>query len=322
MFFLFSIIFILVSALPCQAKETDLKYRLKWKFNASVAGVIYADANGFFTQQGLNVTTKEGGPEKNPITELELKQADFGVASADQVIYALNKGAQIVVIAQLFQINPMQWIYRSDKPRIKSLADLKGRTIGITFGGNDEGIMNTLFATAGITKDDVTITGAGFNHTPFLTKKVDVWPVYRNSQGVHLKDQLAKAGEGVYFFNPADFGVNFVANSVITSKNMIKNNPEIVDKFLKALLKGWKEAMNPANEAKAIAAIKDMDKGNSNPEIIQKQLTATRKLIKPSPSVKIGTINVKDWKQTEQIMLKEKQIKKAVYIENFLIPIK
>ncbi len=320
--YLLSAIFFLVSAVPCQAKEIKLNYRLKWKFNASVAGVIYADANGFFTQAGLKVSTKEGGPEKNAINELELNQTDFGVASADQVIHALSKGAKIVVIAQLFQVNPMQWIYRSDQPEIKTLADLKGRSIGITFGGNDEGIMNTLFAAAGITKEDVKITGAGFNHTPFLTKKVDVWPVYRNSQGVHLKDQLAKAGEDVYFFNPADFGVNFVANSVITSKAMLKNNPGIVDKFLTALLKGWEEAMDPANEMMAIAAVKNKDKGNNDTEIIKKQIIVTRKLIKPSASIKIGTIDIPAWKQTEQIMQKEKQIKKTINIEEYLIPLK
>ena len=319
LFLLFA--FLLISVIPAHADKIKLNYRLKWLFNTSVAGDIYADAKGYFEKAGLLVNVKEGSPEKNAITELELRRADFGVASGDQVIRALDKGAEIFVVAQLFQVNPMQWIYRADQPEIKTLQDLKGRRIGITFGGNDETIMNTLLARAGIPKKEMNFTGVRFDFTPFLKQQVDVWPVYRNSQGVILKNKLAMEGESVHFFNPADFGVNFVANSVITSKALLKERPDIVEKFVNALLKGWKTAMDPANEAAALKVVKQKDRINSD-EIRRKQLDATRDLIKPSKSVKIGTINIKAWKQTESIMLREKQIKKPVHIETRLIQIK
>ncbi|MCP3873398.1 MAG: ABC transporter substrate-binding protein [Desulfobacteraceae bacterium] len=312
---------VLILATPCYAKEIKVNYRLKWLFNTSVAGDLYADEQGYFKEAGLMVNIKEGSPEKNAINELELGYANFGVASADQVIRALDKGAKIYVIAQLFQVNPMQWIYRTDQPEIKTLQDLRGRKIGVTFGGNDETIMNTLFAKAGITKNDVIITGVRFDFTPFLKRKVDVWPVYRNSQGVILENKLAREGEAVYFFNPADFGVNFVANSVITSETMLKKKPEIVEKFLGALLKGWEAAMNPENKKIALEIVKKLDKGN-NDEIRRHQLIATRDLIKPFSALKIGTIKANAWKQTEHIMLKEKLIKKSVNIETRLIQVK
>ncbi len=318
--FLLTLLLLISGAATVYAEKIELNYRLKWLFNTSVAGDIYADAKGFFDDAGLNVNVKQGSPEKNAINEIELGRAQFGVASADQVIRALDKKAKIVVIAQLLQINPMQWIYRADKPKIKVLNDLKGRNIGITFGGNDETIMNTVFAKAGISKNDVNITGVRFDFTPFLMKKVDIWPVYRNTQGVILKEKLAKQNEHVFFFNPADFGINFVANSVITSREMIKNKPDIVKKFLTSLLKGWEAAMDPANEKVTLDIIKKLDKAD-NDKIRKKQLTATRKLIKPFASVKIGTININAWKQTQNIMLKEKQIKNKVNIENHLIQV-
>ncbi|MDA8136386.1 MAG: ABC transporter substrate-binding protein [Desulfobacteraceae bacterium] len=299
------------------ADEIELNYRLKWLFNTSVAGDIYADAKGYFREAGLKVHVREGSPEKNAINELELGHSDFGVASADQVIRALDKGAKIMVLAQLFQVNPMQWIYRADQPQIKTLDDLRGRNIGITFGGNDETVMNTLFAKAGITSKDVKITGVRFDFTPFFKREVDVWPVYFNSQGVILKDRLEKEGERVYFFNPADFGVNFVANSVITSEKVWKNQPEVVKKFMGALLKGWEAAMDPANEADVLMEVKKQDK-ESNDELRRLQLIATRELIKPSAGIKIGTMDVEAWKQTEAIMLNEKQIKKPVHVESVL----
>jgi NitT/TauT family transport system substrate-binding protein len=80
---------------------TKVSYRLKWLFNASVAGDIYADVNGFFKKEGLAVEVKEGGPERDAIKELEMGHAQFGVASADQVIRAVSKGSPVVVLAQL-----------------------------------------------------------------------------------------------------------------------------------------------------------------------------------------------------------------------------
>lgn len=308
-FIIFISVFILCTKSFLYAKQTKLDYRLKWLFNVSVAGDIYAKSQGYFQEEGLNVNIKEGSPEKNAINELELKYADFGVASADQVIRALDKNAKIIVLAQLFQTNPMQWIYRADKSKIKTLNDLKHRKIGITFGGNDEAIMNTLFTMAKIKKNEVDITGVRFDFTPFFQRKVEVWPVYRNSQGVILKEKLARENEQVYFFNPADFGVNFVANSVITSKFMYENNLGLVKRFLKALLKGWEHAMDPKNEESVLAAVKQLDKSTDD-EIRRKQLAVTRTLIKPSKAIKIGRINTKAWKQTEKILLREKQIKK------------
>lgn len=296
------------------AQAQDYNYRLKWLFNASVAGDIFADEFGYFEKAGLKVNVKEGGPEKNAIKELELGQAHFGVASADQVIRALEKGAEVVVLAQIFQINPMQWIYRTEIPEIKSLADLKGKNIGVTFGGNDESILNTLFAKGQIKKGDVEITSARFDFTPFLTKQVDVWPVYRNSQGVILQERLGKEGESVMFLNPADFGVSFVANSVVTSKKMMEEQPEVVESFRKALLEAWTASMDPANEEASLKAIAVRDKGN-NDAIRKLQLDSTRELVK-APS--FGTIDVEAWKQTEAIMLDQKQIKEAVAVDTVL----
>ncbi len=305
---------ILLFASSTQADAKELTYRLKWLFNASVAGDIYAEDKGYFREAGLQVKIKEGGPGINAIKELELGQADFGVASADQVIRALEKGAEVVVLFQIFQINPLQWIYRETLPEITALSQLKGTSIGITFGGNDESIMNTLLAKGGLKKDDVKIHSVRFDFTPFLTRKVQIWPVYRNSQGVILKDRLQAEGEDVRFFNPADFGVNFVANSVITSKKMLKKHPDIVEKFQTALLAAWRDAMDPAHQESTLTSIAARDKDN-NAAIRKLQLIATRELV---GTQNFGTIDTDAWIQTEHIMLQEQQIKKPVNIQNWL----
>ncbi len=297
--------------------QIALTYRLKWLFNASVIGDIYADVHKIFDKAGLEVTVKEGGPERDAIKELELGYAQFGVASADQVIRALSKGAPIVVIAQLFQINPLQWIYRGTAPPIKRLEDLKGRTIGITYGGNDETIMRTLLAKGKISNNEIKLSSVRYDYTPFYKRKVDIWPVYRNTQGIFIGEKLRKEGEKVAFFIPAEFGVKFVANSVVTSESMIKKRPEIVQRFIRALLQGWREALDPANGKKALETLQQFDKDTAH-HIIEEQLAVTRKLIKPEPDIDIGSIDVEAWKQTEQIMLNQKQIPKPVFVEKVL----
>jgi len=298
----------------------QLNYRLKWLYNASVVGDIYALDHGFFAQQGLAVDVKEGGPERDAIRELELGHAQFGVASADQVIRAIAKGSPVVVLAQLFQVNPLMWIYRSQNLAIKGLQDLRGKIIGVTYGGNDENIMNTLLAQAGISGKDYTPYSVRYDLTPFYQRKTDLWPCYLNSQGVILKQKLAKEGESVAFFNPADYGVRFVANSVVTSQQMLQERPALVKKFVNALMAAWEAALDPANQAKAMATLLKFDK-NTAADIQLLQLEATRPLIKPSADTRIGTVDVDAWKQTEAIMLQQKQIRKAVHVERALHPV-
>ncbi len=296
-----------------------LNYRLKWLFNASVVGDLYADAQGFFKNKGLDVKVKPGGPERDAIRELELGHADFGVASADQVIRAMSKGAPVVVLAQFFQINPLQWIYRATKPPIKTLDDLKGRIIGITYGGNDETIMRTLLAKGNIKESEVKFFSVRYDYTPFFKGKTDIWPVYKNSQGPILTKKLEKAGEKVAFFDPARFGVKFVANSLVTSEKMLKNKPDLVKKFTKALLSAWKESLDPKNEEKALKTLVMFDK-DTPLDILKEQLKITRSLVKPNPQIIIGTIDTEAWKQTEKIMLEQKLIPKPVHVEKALIP--
>ena len=204
-----------------QEKE-EVAYRLKWLFNVSVVGDLWADVNGNFAKNGLKVAVKAGGPERDAIKELELGRAQFGVASADQVIRAVSKGSPIVVLAQLFQTNPLHWIYRPDKSPFKSPPDFKGKTVGITYGGNDETIMRALLAKYNIKENELKLFSVRYDYTPFYQGKVDFWPLYINAQAPIIGAKLKKAGENYSFVSPADFGIRFVANSVVTSRQMLE----------------------------------------------------------------------------------------------------
>jgi NitT/TauT family transport system substrate-binding protein len=318
-----SLLLIMVCIFSCSREQKQaplrISYRLKWLFNISVVGDLYAEAQGYFARQGLAVEIKPGSPERDAIKELELGRAQFGVASADQVIRALAKGSPIVVIAQLFQTNPLQWIYRSEKYSIGKPEELKGKEIGITHGGNDETIMKALLAKYGIADTEVGFYSVRYDYTPFYQQQVDLWPVYRNAEGIVIADKLEGEGEGVDFFDPSAFGINFVANSVITTRKMLQEHPATVRKFGEALLQGWREALDKVNAARAIATMQEYDR-DTPVAILQKQLNATRKLMVP-PDIVFGAIDTTSWQQTELIMLQQGLIVKPIAVEQYLYPI-
>lgn len=289
-------------------------------YNISVVGDIWADAHGNFARQGLKVNVKAGGPEKDAIKELEIGHAQFGVASADQVIRAVAKGSPIVVLAQLFQVNPLHWIYRPDRTPLATPQDLKGKTIGITYGGNDETIMRALLAKYKIAEDDVKLFSVRYDFTPFYRGEVDLWPLYRNAQAPIIGAKLSAAGEKFDLMSPGRLGIKFVANSVVTTEQMVKERPETVKRFMQALLQAWEEALNPANEEKAIETV--LKYNQETPEdIVRQQLPATRILMLPSAEFKFGQIDVAAWKQTEEIMLAQKVIEQPVDIAGRLRPV-
>jgi len=307
----------------CSEKEQPLEevnYRLKWLFNISVVGDLWAEAHGNFAENGLKVTVKPGGPEKDAIKELEIGHAQFGVASADQVIRAVAKGSPIVVLAQLFQVNPLHWIYRPDRTVLNTPQDLKGKTIGVTYGGNDETIMRALLAKYNIAENEVKLFSVRYDFTPFYKGEVDLWPLYRNAQAPIIGDKLRKAGEKFDLMSPGRLGIQFVANSVVTTTKMLEERPETVKRFMQALIQGWTEALDPENKEQAIKTV--MKYNQETPEdIVRQQLPATRILMLPTAGVQFGKIDTAAWKQTEEIMLTQKLIDNPVNIETRLKPV-
>jgi NitT/TauT family transport system substrate-binding protein len=314
------LIFVLSGCSEKKEPLEEVNYRLKWLFNISVVGDIWADAHGNFARSGLKVTVKPGGPEKDAIKELEIGHAQFGVASADQVIRAVAKGSPIVVLAQLFQVNPLHWIYRPDRTGLTTPQDLKGKTIGITYGGNDETIMRALLAKYNIAENEVKLFSVRYDFTPFYKGEVDFWPLYRNAQAPIIGEKLRQAGEKFDLMSPGRLGIKFVANSVVTTQKMLEERPETVKRFMQALIQGWEEALDPANKEKAIETV--LKYNQETPEaIVRQQLPATRILMLPSAGIKFGQIDAAAWKQTEEIMVSQKVIDAPVNIESRLKPI-
>lgn len=308
--------------LSSSAKKTEkpVTYRLKWLFNASTIGDLWARDHGLFSKRGLNVNIKEGGAEHDAIEEIELGRANFGVASADQVIRAVSRGGDCLVIAQIFQVNPLQWIYNKsrvwlDPARLaKSLGKL---TVGITYGGNDETIFMALAGRFGLDPDNMHLYAITYDYTPFWKGKVDLWPCYRNTQGITLQEKMARIGEKAGFLDPCTYGVCFVANSLVTSKKYAREHKETVRLFRQCIISGWRQAVSPENLDEAAKLLAGYEKGLSI-AILKRQIQATAPLISGHGTRQPGHIDADAWRQTEEIMFRQGLIKKRVDVQKLL----
>ena len=301
--------------------ETPVVYRLKWLFNASTIGDLWARDQGLFSKRGLKVTIREGGAEHDAIEEIELGRADFGVASADQVIRAVSRGADCVVIAQIFQENPLQWIYNKSRVSLDParLAESLSRlTVGITYGGNDEAIFMALAGRLGLAPEKLHLYAITYDYTPFWKGRVDLWPCYRNTQGITLQEKMARMEEKAGFLDPCRYGVRFVANSLITSGKFQKAHPRTVRLFRESIIEGWNAAIRPGNLQKAAEILARYEKGLST-AVLKKQIRATAPLITGHGKYSIGRIDRNAWLQTEAIMFARGLIKKRVNVDDVLL---
>ena len=101
---------------------------------------------------------------------------------------------------------------------------------------------------------------------------------------------------------------------------MLASRPDTVKRFMTALLQGWREALDPANKEKAIQTVLKFNR--ETPEaIVREQLPVTRRLMLPAVKFPFGKIDTAAWKQTEDIMLSQKLIPKAVNVQTLLKPV-
>ena len=224
--------------------------RLKWLTQAQFAGFYVALEKGYYKEEGIDLTINPGGP--NLLTEnLVATGGDtFGLSGGtDSVFAARDKGLPIVCIGVSHQVTPFVFVAHKDGP-IKSVADFKGKTVNTWFTGANH-VLSAMLSKVGVSPSDVTIQPQQVSVTPFVDKQIDVVTATRYNE-LYVINQRVGA-DNLRLFVPEDSGVSFPRDTLIVSEKTAKEKPELVEKFLRASVKGWKEAF--ANEKDAIDVI-------------------------------------------------------------------
>ena len=216
-----------------------LTLRLKWLPQAQFAGFYVAVAKGYYKAEGLDLTINPGGP--NLLTEnLVATGADtFGLSGGtDSVLAARDKNLPIICIGVAHQRTPFVFVARQDGP-IKTLQDFRGKTVTTWFTGANH-VLNGMLAKAGVKPDELTIQPQQVSVTPFVEGKIDVVTATVYNEFYTLASRMGK--DKLLSFVAEDYGITFPRDTLIVSETTAKQKPDQVKAFLRASIKGWKEA--------------------------------------------------------------------------------
>src|SRR5271167_2080905 len=144
--------------------------QLKWVTQAQFAGYYVAKDKGYYKDEGLDVTIKPGGPDVAPEQVLMGGGADVVVDWMPAALAAREKGAAMVNIAEPFKHSGLELTCRADTG-VKAPADLKGRTLGVWYSGNEYPFLNWM-GKLGLKTDGspggVKVLKQGYNVDPLI----------------------------------------------------------------------------------------------------------------------------------------------------------
>ena len=125
---------------------------------------------------------------------------------------------------------------------------------------------------------------------------------------------------GIKTVKPIDYGIDFYGDTLFTRRSLARRNPELVEKFRRASLKGWEYAMeHPEEIAEKIAREFEIE-GKSEAELIEFNKFQAEKVLGLTlyPVVEIGNINPYRWRKMQESLLKLKLINSETDMSDFI----
>jgi NitT/TauT family transport system substrate-binding protein len=301
------------------AANTPITFQLNWVAGGANAGFAAAVAEGFYRDAGLDVTLVQGNGSGNTAQLVANGRSEIAYADAVAVSQLIAKGAPMKVLSTVYQSNPNE-VSALKKTGIKSIKDLAGKKVGVPSGSSQTTMLPLLLKANNLKESDVNL----INMPPtamvpsLLQGQVDAILGSVDSYQIQLEAQGAQTDNFMF----ADHGVPTVSTSIFASDSYIKNNPEVIKKFIAASLKGWYFALD--NPEKAVKDLKSVF-----PEMNEKLATAELASIKPllcSGGAKyIGKAEDALWVKTQDLLSEVKllpagQDPKTYYTNAYLPP--
>lgn len=135
-----------------QSDLATIRFRPDWFPNAQFSGFFWAQVDGLYAEQGLNVVFDEFAFGSDFLGAVASGEAAFGTAEAYILIDAIAKGAPLVAIGTVLAESPAGYIYLADGG-IKQPTDLRGKRVGVH--NYAERLLPFFAAHAGLAEDTV-----------------------------------------------------------------------------------------------------------------------------------------------------------------------
>jgi PAS domain S-box-containing protein len=217
--------------------------QLQWKHQFEFAGFYAAKAKGFYADVGLDVSIVPYLPgDQNPVQKVINGTADFGVGDSSLIVNRAH-GDPVVLLANIFQHSPFVLLTLADSGII-SPAQMVGKKIMLTENEAANAEIKSMLATESVTLDQMQLVAHSFNVDALINHEVDIMSAYASNEPAILKEKGIKFN----IIDPLNYGIDFYGNNIYTSEETLRKNPDQVDHFVDASLKGWRYALDHQNE--------------------------------------------------------------------------
>ncbi len=300
--------------------QTPVTFQLNWTAGGPNAGFAAAVGEGYYKAAGLDVTVVQGNGSGNTAQLVASGRVDLAYADAVAVSQLIAKGAPMRIVATVYQSNPNS-VLALKKTGVKSVADLKGKKVGVPSGSSQGPMLPLLLKANGLKEADMTLMNMPVSAMVPSLLQGQVDAILGSTDAYQI--QLEMQGAEVDSFPFADHGVPTVATSIFASNKYIKDNPEILKKFIAASLKGWSFALD--NPEKTIKHVKTLFP-DVNERLATAELAAITPLFCSGGAKYIGKAEDEHWTRTQALLsevklLPEGQDPKSYYTNEFLPPV-
>jgi NitT/TauT family transport system substrate-binding protein len=287
------------------SKLTPVKLQLQWVAQAQFAGYYAAVAQGFYKDEGLDVTIAEGGPDIVPIDSLTAGDVDYAISWVPKVLGSIEAGAKVTDVAQIFERSATTQISFKDKG-ITSPADFKGKKVG-SWGYGNEWELFAGMQKDGVTLKDISLVQQAFDMNGFLAGDIDAAQAMTyNEYAQVLESKNPDTGElykpeDLNVINWNDVGTAMLQDAIWAPSDKLEDSAfaDQTVKFIKASIKGWAYVRDHPEDAAQIVTSAGSKLGQSHQLWMTNEVN---KLIWPSTNG-VGMINEDAWKQTVEIAL-------------------
>ena len=263
---------------PPQTGEQPLEFTIDGYASPENVGILLADRLGYFAEAGLDIDVSDPLTPVNTVNYAVNQGSALTLSHQPQVVEAVDKGLPVVAVGNVVATATLALIWLPDSG-IENLADLKGKTIGITGMSFEKDLLRAILGKAGLTIDEVEVERIDNELVPALVKgRADAILGTWNVEGFQLEERgLEPVIKWV-----EELGVpGYDELVVITHRKRLAEDPQLIRAFMSAVSRGAKAAAaNPRMAAEAIAdAQHDFAHGGYEPKPTVAEVEATLPLL-------------------------------------------
>ncbi|WP_282608569.1 ABC transporter substrate-binding protein [Pelagibius sp. Alg239-R121] len=232
----------LIGLASTAAAQDDVRLRLNWMYYGSHAGFALGKDTGNYKDAGINIDIRSGNGSSSAHRLVANGDSDFAYGSCGAMVNLASQGAPLVSVAVIDAMGTEAVIVRPDAG-IKEIKDLKGKKLLTTANAGVNTFFPIVLENAGLSASDINLTNVpdGALVSSYLQGAGDAIGILG---GLDDKPAEIKAngGDTPITFPYSDFGVNQVGYCISTHTDTLKNNPDLVKRFVEATVKSYKEA--------------------------------------------------------------------------------